>query len=720
MSNLSLYQIKRSSLFITATLASVFIFLHANPVSAATRHVPSQYPSIQAAINSAQNGDVIKIANGVYRENIDITNKYVTISGNPDKQSVVLAGNAGRTPVMIQNVPYVNGAKAVITGLKITGGNAPDGQGGGITIANNADPEIYNNTIEDNYSVAHGGGILVFNNSNPLIRDNVIRKNRAKFFGGGIFVVRNSSPTITNNTITENIVAGGSIVNGGSSGGGIYLENITSNPQLRSNPVVTNNTISHNNAEFAGGGIMLRVGVNAIIDGNTLNSNSAAYGGGIHVETGGSSPIISNNTISNNTSPEKGAFPGSGFGGGISVYDKSRPTITANNIHSNQSTKGGAGIVLAENSVSTINRNTIRNNAVTGGGTVQGGGIYISNAQATVTNNEFYDNSAYLGGGIAAIGQNAKITLNHNTIGYNNAAHSEGGGGIFINSNSGTVVNITNNIITDNQKYQIFEQINGSNVNHVPHAFLRNNVITNTGSGLHFNYITNGVNSAASLDAASSVDADGTVDNSPSFANSGARNFALQSGSSGIDIATGSLSEDKTLIIRNEGNPDAGAYEYTDTPVTKQTVYRFWSTKDRSHFYTISKSERNTVLKSYLPYEWRYENVAYEAFNTQIAGTVPLYRFYSTAHGGHFYTTSAGERNSLISNPTTSKWKYENVAFYVYPSGSVEPSKNVYRFWSPTYRHHFYTASASEKNHVSSSYPSSIWTYEGERFKVPQ
>lgn len=685
---------------------------------ARTLQVPSQYGSIQSAINAAVNGDVITISDGIYRENIEVVGKYITLQGNPDRQSTVLAGNGGKTPLMIQSVPYAAGASMKVTGLKITGGSSPDGQGGGITIANNADPTIYNNTIENNTSVSHGGGILVFNNSNPLIKDNIIRQNKATYFGGGIFVVKDSAPTIVNNQITQNTAAGGQITNGGASGGGIYLEDEPQAPRSTTNPVVAGNTITNNSADFAGGGIMLRAGVNALIEKNSISNNTASYGGGIHVETEGASPKIHANTIYSNTASAKAQYGGSGFGGGVSVYASSQPAIDDNAIYGNMSTNGGAGIVLAENSSSSLQRNTIYNNAVTGSGFVQGGGVYISGATATMMNNVLYDNSAYLGGGIAAIGSNAVLTATYNTIAYNQAGHTQGGGGVFVNNNQGTQVALKNNIISDNTKYQVFEQY--SNGTNVPRSLISSNIITNTGLGLYFNYSTNGVTSASTLNNSTFVDADATLDAAPQFTNGGSRVLTLSASSPAVDTGSEYVSDDKNLTLRT-GSPDRGAYEYTASPAKKNLVYRFWSDVYKSHFYTIDEAEKDSVISGYLPKEWRFEYVAYGAFSdTSVAGSIPLYRFYSQVYGGHFYTVDVNEKNSLQTNPTSSNWKYEGVAYAVYPENTSQPSDMVFRFWSPNNRHHFYTSSVSEKNYIQANYPIQEWTYEGGRFAVPK
>ena len=155
----------------------------------------------------------------------------------------------------------------------------------------------------------------------------------------------------------------------------------------------------------------------------------------------------------------------------------------------------------------------------------------------------------------------------------------------------------------------------------------------------------------------------------------------------------------------------------TSAPVS---VYRFWSPTDSSHFYTASASERDSIIANYPASVWTYEGVAYTAFLTQQPGTIPLYRFFSPSLGGHFYTASPSEKNSIIANYSRSIWSYEGVAFYVYPVTTTTPgTMAVSRFWSPSSQRHFYTASVPEKAAVIADYPPSIWTYEGDNYRVP-
>lgn len=149
-------------------------------------------------------------------------------------------------------------------------------------------------------------------------------------------------------------------------------------------------------------------------------------------------------------------------------------------------------------------------------------------------------------------------------------------------------------------------------------------------------------------------------------------------------------------------------------------VYRFWSDTKQGHFYTSSAAERDHVIQSYSTSVWKYEGAVYTAFASKESGTVPLYRFWSDLYQGHFYTTSEAEKAHVIAAYPDSVWKYEMVAYYVYPMGSsVAATLPVARFWSETKGHHFYTSDASEAAYVKANYPRRVWAYELDAFKVP-
>lgn len=146
-------------------------------------------------------------------------------------------------------------------------------------------------------------------------------------------------------------------------------------------------------------------------------------------------------------------------------------------------------------------------------------------------------------------------------------------------------------------------------------------------------------------------------------------------------------------------------------------VYRFWSDTKQGHFYTSSVSERDQVIKSYPTSVWKYEGAVYTAFASKEPGTVPLYRFWSDLYQEHFYTISEPEKADVIARYPDHIWKYEGVAYYVYPIGG-SGTLPVARFWSDASKHHFYTSSAAEAAHVKRAYPDYVWKYEHDAFAV--
>lgn len=64
---------------------------------AATRRVPTQFPTIQAAVNAASNGDTVRVAPGTYFENVAIDSKAVSlIADEGPEHTIINAGYHGR------------------------------------------------------------------------------------------------------------------------------------------------------------------------------------------------------------------------------------------------------------------------------------------------------------------------------------------------------------------------------------------------------------------------------------------------------------------------------------------------------------------------------------------------------------------------------------------------------------------------------------------------
>ncbi|MBN1507795.1 MAG: hypothetical protein JW955_13175 [Sedimentisphaerales bacterium] len=146
-------------------------------------------------------------------------------------------------------------------------------------------------------------------------------------------------------------------------------------------------------------------------------------------------------------------------------------------------------------------------------------------------------------------------------------------------------------------------------------------------------------------------------------------------------------------------------------------VYRFWSPILDEHFYTISEKEKDALILNY-PDVWTFEGPVFKAAGTALAtGLAPVYRFWSDKYSTHFYTISETEKDEFLTE-LADVWTFEGVAFFAYPEG-LQPTdaKPVYRFWRQADNAHFYTISEAEKDMVLKKYRD-IYIFEGVVFYV--
>jgi hypothetical protein len=175
----------------------------------------------------------------------------------------------------------------------------------------------------------------------------------------------------------------------------------------------------------------------------------------------------------------------------------------------------------------------------------------------------------------------------------------------------------------------------------------------------------------------------------------------LAGGSDGLAVPSGRVYLDNLLV-------ETGMI----IEASLKEVHRFWSPVLERHFYTISEAEKEMLISEF-KHVWSYEGVVYHAFATGTdPDTRPVYRFWSDRLSSHFYTLNESEKNWLIAE-YSHIWTFEGVAFYAYPTGGQPvTARPVYRFWSPAKGAHFYTISETERDSLRTNY-SSVWTDEG-------
>lgn len=126
------------------------------------------------------------------------------------------------------------------------------------------------------------------------------------------------------------------------------------------------------------------------------------------------------------------------------------------------------------------------------------------------------------------------------------------------------------------------------------------------------------------------------------------------------------------------------------------TVYRFYNTQKGTHFYTSSAQERDAVVSTLQTYA--YEG---EAFNSTAEGS-SVWRFYNSAANTHFYTISDAERDWVMAAIPTMVYEGEAYKASAAAQSGLDP---LFRFYNTQTGAHFYTASAAEADAIEVSLP---------------
>jgi PKD repeat protein len=232
-------------LLITLVCLLVSIALNLSYAFGAKINVPTPgYPTIQAGIDAAVDGDTVLVADGAYtgdgNKNLDFKGKAITvISENGPNNTIIDCEGEGRG----FNFYSGEGQDSVVSGFTITNGkDTVDGAGINIYFSS---PVVRNNVIRNSQGVA----IRTLGASDPLIQENIIRDN-----SGGIAIF-GSQPNITANFINNN------------SGDGIQSVNT-------GNFTIVNNIIAENGGNGVDYGIPFGSSGSAVIINNTITSNS--------------------------------------------------------------------------------------------------------------------------------------------------------------------------------------------------------------------------------------------------------------------------------------------------------------------------------------------------------------------------------------------------------------------------------------------------------------
>jgi parallel beta-helix repeat protein len=230
-------------IFYSALVLAV-IFSFPFTAFADTYYVPDDFPTIQAALDGAANGDVVIVRDGTWTDagnkNLDFSGKAIALQSENGPNNCIIDCEGDGRGFHFQSQET---ASSVVDGFTITNavthytGNFPDGWGAGILCTYLSSPTIRNCIITGNQSIGgesgSGAGISCYASASPEITNCVISDNSG-VWGGGIYCNFTSMPNITNCTIVGNSARGG---------GGIYVAN--SSWPLISDCVMWNNSATY-------------------------------------------------------------------------------------------------------------------------------------------------------------------------------------------------------------------------------------------------------------------------------------------------------------------------------------------------------------------------------------------------------------------------------------------------------------------------------------------
>ena len=189
-----------------------------HPACAATELVPSQYATIQAAINAAANGDTVLISDGTYtgpgNVDLDFGGRNITVTSQNGPATTII--DCGGTTTVDHRSFYLHSGEtsAVISGFTIqhaeVGGSFPGSPNypggailsyGGLTVQN---------CIIKNNIAGLGGGLYGSLQSGSMSVTNCVFTGNTAGVGGGMYLRQDGNGTISvvNCTVTGNTATG--------------------------------------------------------------------------------------------------------------------------------------------------------------------------------------------------------------------------------------------------------------------------------------------------------------------------------------------------------------------------------------------------------------------------------------------------------------------------------------------------------------------------------
>lgn len=150
---------------------------------------------------------------------------------------------------------------------------------------------------------------------------------------------------------------------------------------------------------------------------------------------------------------------------------------------------------------------------------------------------------------------------------------------------------------------------------------------------------------------------------------------------------------------------ELGYGAFSEEALKEGLVHRMYNPNSGEHFYTMSVSERDDLVKA----GWIYEEDSCFTAPAAADDRLPVYRLYNPNGNDHHYTIDKEEAVSL----KEAGWIFEGVSFYAYEKDSTD-GVPLYREYNPNSGRHNYTTARKEHDNVVSA----GWKDEGVAWRV--
>jgi len=340
------------------TMPSFNLIVEKNPIL-----VPQYLPNITTAISYANNGDTIRIAPGIYSENINFSGKDLHLESyfpgtlNPAfiSNTVIQSQRSGSVITIENGEEYVS-----LDGFTVSGGNATNGGGINIHTGTFTNVDLRNLKITGN-SAVNGGGLHCI--AQELYAYNLeISDNYAETDGGGAYLKNIPKASLERLNVFMNEAA--------DEGGGMFISGCDS---LGLDKI----DLSNNSSDFQAGGLYMHNSI-VILKNSNISGNSAVNSAGMKL-------MLSNLKVYNTIIKQNTTDPAYNSGGGVYALISDVFFCNCNFIENYASNYGAA---LIGNNVSDIE---IYNCIFLGNYGCSSIHLYDTNSELSAFNNDFCD-----------------------------------------------------------------------------------------------------------------------------------------------------------------------------------------------------------------------------------------------------------------------------------------------------------------------------------------